>query len=144
LHGFSLEQAAQLATAYGLDEADISIGELQQVLKLVGGHPYLVQLAMYWLRQPGHTCSQILQTAPTQAGIYTNHLRQHWDVLQQESELWTALQRVLQAQNEAVQLNAIAAYRLESMGLILLEGNAARIRCDLYQHYFSAQIEKCD
>ncbi len=141
LHGFSLEQAALLSQSYGLNETDISPADLQQILKFVGGHPHLLQLALYWLRQPGNTCAQVLAAAPTQTGIYINHLRQYWDRLQQEPALWTALQQVLRAAYGAVQLDAIAAYRLESMGLIALEGNAAKIRCPLYQAYFSAQVE---
>jgi hypothetical protein len=144
LPGFNLEQAHVLAKAYGLDATEIGAAELQQVLDLVGGHPYLVQLALYWLRQPGNTCADILQTAPTQAGIYTNHLRHHWDVLQQEPELWTALRQVLSAPDRPVQLPAIAAYRLESMGLVAIAGHGVKIRCSLYHQYFAAQADNVE
>jgi hypothetical protein len=60
-------------------------------------------------------------------------------VLRSEPALMSALQKVLTAE-ESVQLDAIAAYKLESMGLIRLDGNWAKPSCKLYRHYFNNQL----
>lgn len=41
---------------------------------------------------------------------------------------------------ELVPLEAIAAYKLESMGLVKLEENQATPSCELYRLYFREQL----
>jgi hypothetical protein len=80
------------------------------------------------------TLDELLQTAPTQAGIYSSDLRRHWQVLQTYPALMTALQTVIQAESAA--LDPLLAYKLESMGLVQLQANQARVSCELYRRYF--------
>ncbi|MFB2977788.1 AAA-like domain-containing protein [Microseira sp. BLCC-F43] len=135
---FTSFQLQDLAERYGLDWTE---EETEQLMAMVGGHPYLINLAFYHLRTEGVTLEELLRTAPTQAGIYSHHLRGHWAILREDRELADALERAIAA-NESVQLDAIAAYKLESMGLVRLEGNLARVSCELYRLYFRQQIEK--
>ncbi len=109
---------------------------MQQLVAMVGGHPYLLQLAFYHLQQ-GMALEALLQTAPTQAGIYRDHLRRHWQVLQNYPELQTALDRVIAHELQGTKLDPILAYRLESSGLIKLDGNQVRLSCELYRRCFS-------
>lgn len=102
---------------------------------MVGGHPYLVQLALYHLQSGTLTLDELLSTVPTQAGIYSSDLRHHWQILQTYPELLTALQSVIKL--GSAQLDPLLAYKLESMGLIDLQGNQASISCELYRQYFS-------
>lgn len=106
---------------------------------MVGGHPYLVRVALYHLGRQELTIEQLLPEAPTLAGIYSNHLRHHLASLQAHPELAAALKQVVTAP-ESVQLEAIAAYKLESMGLVKLEGNQATPSCELYRLYFCQQL----
>ncbi len=46
----------------------------------MGGHPYLVRIALYHLAQEQITLEELLQQAPTQGGIYGNILRHHWEI----------------------------------------------------------------
>ena len=117
---------------------------------MVGGHPYLVNMALYHLCQGKMSFSELLQTAPTQAGIYTDHLRSHLAMLRDEPQLALALQEVVNAQ-ESVAIealtqselpSAIAAYKLESMGLVELEANQVRVSCQLYRIYFRQQLQE--
>lgn len=135
---FTSLQVQDLAERYGLDWTE---DETAQLMAMVGGHPYLVSLAFYHLTRGEVTLDELLQTAPTQAGIYSHHLRGHWAILREDAELAESLQRAIAA-NGSVQLDAIAAYKLESMGLVQLEGNLARVSCELYRIYFRQQIEK--
>lgn len=138
---FALEQVQDLAQRYGLDYAMDEEGaqRLAPLWKMVGGHPYLVSLALYHLSRGKMTLEELLQSASTQAGIYSHYLRNHLAMLRQESQLASALQRVV-ASSQSVQLDAIVAYKLESMGIIRLDGNQALPSCELYRLYFHEQL----
>jgi hypothetical protein len=138
---FSYEQVQELAVRHGLDWAKGEAGaqKLAPLLAMVGGHPYLVRVALYHLGRQEVTLEQLLQEAPTLAGIYSNHLRCHLANLQEHPKLAAALKQVITAP-KSVQLEAIAAYKLESMGLVKLEGNQATPSCELYRLYFREQL----
>ncbi|ARV57826.1 hypothetical protein BZZ01_03520 [Nostocales cyanobacterium HT-58-2] len=138
---FSLEQVQDLAIRHGLDWAKGEVGakKLAPLIAMIGGHPYLVRLALYQLARGEISLEQLLQDAPTIAGIYGNYLRHHLANLQKHFELAEALKRVVTNQI-SVQLEAITAYKLESMGLVKLEGNQAIPSCELYRLYFREQL----
>lgn len=140
---FTLEQVQDLAQRYGLDWAagDEGAQRLAPLQAILGGHPYLVSLALYYLRQEEMSLEELLQAAPTPAGIYSHHLREQLILLGSEPQLALALQRVLTA-DDSVQLDAITAYKLESMGLVQLNGNQAKLSCDLYCLYFREQLAR--
>ncbi|MEH2399842.1 MAG: AAA-like domain-containing protein [Nostoc sp.] len=138
---FTLNQVENLALCYGLHWAADSEGakRLVPLQAMVGGHPYLVSLALYHLCQEEMTLEVLLETASTPVGIYSQHLRELLNLLQKEPELMSAMQQVI-ATDEKVELDAIAAYKLESMGLVQLNGNQAHSMCELYRLYFSQQL----
>ncbi|MFN6559960.1 MAG: AAA-like domain-containing protein [Nostoc sp. ChiSLP01] len=140
---FTLNQVQDLALRYGLEWAADSQGSqrLEPLQAMVGGHPYLVNLALYHLSGEKMTLEMLLETASTPIGIYTQHLRELLNLLQKEPELMSAMQLVITS-NEKVELDAIAAYKLESMGLVQLNGNQACVMCELYRLYFSQQLAK--
>ncbi|MBN4004939.1 AAA-like domain-containing protein [Nostoc sp. LPT] len=138
---FSLEQMQELAVRHGLDwvKGEKGLEKLAPLRAMIGGHPYLARLALYNLGNQTVTLEQLLKEAPTIAGIYSNYLRHHLANLQKHPELAIALKRVVTSPT-SVQLEAIAAYKLESMGLVKLEGNQAMPSCELYQLYFREQL----
>ncbi len=140
---FTLNQVQNLALAYGLDWAADSEGakRLVPLQAMVGGHPYLVSLALYHLCHEEITLEVLLESASTAVGIYSQHLRELLSLLQKEPELMSAMQKVI-ATDEKVELDAIAAYKLESMGLVQLNGNQAHTMCELYRFYFSQQLRR--
>ncbi|QMS89850.1 AAA-like domain-containing protein [Nostoc edaphicum CCNP1411] len=140
---FTLKQIQNLALRYGLNCAADCEGakRLAPLQAMVGGHPYLVSLAFYHLCQGEMTLEVLLENASTPVGIYGQHLRELLSLLQKESELMSAMQQVI-ATDEKVELDAIAAYKLESMGLVQLNGNQASAMCELYRLYFSQQFGK--
>ncbi|MBC1236419.1 AAA-like domain-containing protein [Nostoc sp. 2RC] len=140
---FTPKQVQDLALRYGLEWAVSPEGEkrLESLQAMVGGHPYLVSLALYHLSRQEITLERLLETASTPMGIYTQHLRELLNLLQKEPELMPAMQQVITS-NEKVELDAIAAYKLESMGLVQLNGNQACVMCELYRLYFSQQLVK--
>lgn len=141
---FTLSEIQYLADQYGLNWT-VPPG-LQQALalyELVGGHPYLVQLALYQLAtctngsetEIAAALAQLLEQAPTLAGIYTDHLQRHLSVLCAHSDLTAALNQVLV--EEAAILPSIVARKLQSLGLIRLIEEQAVISCKLYRLFFS-------
>lgn len=134
---FTLEQVQDSAQRYGLYWLDNS--QVQQLMEMVGGHPYLVNIAFYHLSRGDMTLDELLQTAAAPTGIYGSHLRSHLAILQDAPELAKAVQQVIKA-GKSVQLEAITAYKLESLGLIQLQGNQARLSCELYRIYFGKQL----
>ncbi|MDJ0744031.1 MAG: AAA-like domain-containing protein [Xenococcaceae cyanobacterium MO_167.B27] len=139
LEGFSQQQVQQLAQQYGLNW--INEPEIQQLMELLGGHPALINLALYQISQEKITIKQLLATAATTTGIYSHHLQRHWVRLQEQPELASAFQNVCQA-TEPVFLEPIIAYKLNSMGLIYLEGNQTIVSCRLYKEYFDSQWQQ--
>jgi len=127
------EEVQILANKYGFPE-DLAL--VAPLMDLVGGHPYLLQQAFSHLKSyPNTTLNQLLVEAPTDAGIYSHHLREHWLNLQQEPKLIDALQIVIN-DTKPVRLESILAYQLQSLGLVKLVGNEVEPRCQLYQNYF--------
>jgi AAA-like domain len=136
---FTLEQVQDLAIRHGLDWAKTAEGveDLRSLLSLIGGHPYLVRLALYALGQQV-SLAQLLQEAPTPAGIYGEHLRHHLNDLHENPELAIALRQILSASPD--HLEAITLYKLESLGLIKLRGEEAVLSRELYRLYFQNQL----
>ncbi len=133
---FTSEQVQDLARRYGLSWQG---NETKQLMAMVGGHPYLISIALYHLCRDEITLEDLLQAAATPAGIYNDYLRGHLAMLRNEPQLACALQQIISA-DISIQLEAIIAYKLESMGLVELDGNQATCSCELYRFYFSNQL----
>lgn len=118
----------------------LSLDMLEKLMELVGGHPYLLELAFVHLKSYADiTLEQILTEATTEAGIYSHHLRNHWLNLQQYPELAEALKQVIVSKNP-VQLKLVQAYQLYNMGLVKLSGNRVIPRCNLYREFFGMSL----
>lgn len=138
LSDFTLEQAQSLAKAYQLHG---TVDQVEPLMNWVGGHPYLLQLAFTDLaNRTEENLEVLLSELPTDSGIYGAHLREHLLTLEQEPDLALAFQQVIMA-DEGITLKSMAAYQLQSMGLISLTGDIARSRCQLYRHYFAERLE---
>jgi len=136
LSEFTPEQVQSLAKQHQLD---LGGGEnLASFRELVGGHPYLVRLALYYLARQEVTLKKLLQDAPTDAGIYRHHLHRHGEIISKNPLLAEGFKQVITA-DKPVQLETTVAYKLYSMGLIKLQGNDCISRCELYRRYFLAR-----
>ncbi|CCQ59791.1 AAA-like domain-containing protein [Crocosphaera watsonii] len=143
LPGFNLEQVLNLAKVYKLDWEENPEQERfsNDLIEMVGGHPYLVDLALKALAAQKISQEKLLVEAPTQGGIYSSHLRRHWDNLQSSPELAEGMKEVVKS-DSGVQLEPSVAYKLESMGLINLLGDEAKPSCQLYHRYFADNLLK--
>ncbi len=134
LSDFTLEQVQQLAQRYELGWFNGK--EAQQLMGMVGGHPALVHMAIYHLSRGEIGMSQLLQDAPTNVGIYGNHLQRHWATLQGQPDLLQALHTVMNC-TEPVVLEPILNHKLSSMGLIRQLQDKVLPGCELYRRYFT-------
>ena len=132
---FTLPQILALAQQHGVS-ADV---DLTPLIDWVGGHPYLLELVFGALKRSGQTLAELLQTAPTEAGIFAHHLREHWLGVRDNPDLVQTLRQVMSV-SHPVQIESVQAYPLQRMGLIRLQGNQAEPRCRLYRSYLMAQL----
>ncbi len=136
---FTPEQVKDLAKRQGLDWDAVGGQSLAPLLEMVGGHPYLVQRAIYYLTRQEITFEQLLQTAYTESGIYSDHLRGHLWNLREHPELAMAMKKVVETTNP-VQLETMQSFKLQSLGLVRLDGNDVKPWCNLYARYFRDRL----
>jgi AAA-like domain len=136
LPNFTLDRVLQLAQLHGLQWTE---AEAQPLMAMVGGQPYLIRLALYHLARQQLTLAQLLQDAPTHAGIYSDYLRGCLERIKQQPELAAVLKEIV-AKPVVDRLEPIVAYQLDSMGLIQLAGNSATLSCELYRQYFLTNL----
>jgi hypothetical protein len=120
LQELNLRQVQDLADRYGLNW---TARQIESLMAMVGGHPFLIRLAMYYVSNQEVTLDQLLQEAPTEDGIYGDHLNRYWKALSNSPELAEAIKTVMTA-NKPVQIERSLSYRLRSLGLIQYEGNS--------------------
>ncbi|HBL57696.1 MAG TPA: hypothetical protein DDZ80_03845 [Cyanobacteria bacterium UBA8803] len=136
LREFKSEEIKDLAQRHELAWND---SDVEKLMSIVGGHPYLVQLAIENVRRHRVTLDRVLLEAHTEAGIYSEHLRHHLVNLKRRSELKQAFAKVVMADKPIV-LESVAAFQLKGMGLIKLEGDNPTPSCELYRKYFRDRL----
>ncbi len=133
---FTAAQVQDLVARHGLGW---TAAQVQQLMDLVGGHPYLVRSALYHLAAGDVTLAEFFQTAATEAGIYSDYLRGHLKTLEDHPDLATAMQTVVTSESP-VRLKSEVAFKLDSMGLIVRVNNDVQPRCLLYRQYFRDRL----
>ena len=129
---FTSAQVLDLAQRHGLGWGE---AEVAQLMGMVGGHPYLVRVALYAVARQETTLAELLAVAPTEAGPYGDHLRRHLWNLEQRGEMAEATKRVM-GSNYPERLEPIQAFQLHSMGVVHLQGNEVVPRCDFVSTVF--------
>nr|WP_263012245.1 AAA-like domain-containing protein [Laspinema sp. D2d] len=133
LSAFTVEQVEELAVRYGLMPPE---HYATRAIALLGGHPYLTQLAFFHLSQQTVTLESLLETITTPDSIFESHLRQQFAYLEQHPDLKDAWKSVILAPT-GVELHPTQAFKLQGLGLIKFENQLAFPSCLLYQTYFS-------
>ena len=129
---FNPEQVLDLAKRYQLDWTTDAV---QALMALVGGKPDLIRLTLDWAAHQHLSLDTILAKAIAPQGIYHEHLRQQFRLMQKYPDLMPLLEEVM-TQSQPVNLTPEQGFRLESLGLVKLENYDARPSCDLYRQYF--------
>ncbi|NES65857.1 MAG: DNA-binding protein [Okeania sp. SIO2D1] len=134
---FNFEQVNKLTENYQLNwQAE----KVKQLTYVVGGHPFLLDRALSYLAtRQNLTLLELLEKAPTNEGIYRNHLQELLSILETNPELKAAFHQVVMA-TECVNLESLLTYKLDSLGLVKLVVNDVIPRCELYRQYFSDRL----
>lgn len=137
LPDFNLEQVQDLARRHGLDW--VSSQEVEQLMAMIGGHPYLMQLAFEYLKTQKVTLEKLLQIASTEASPFIDHLREHLGNLKRYPEIEAAFREVVMT-NKPVKLESDSTFKLDSMGLIQIQKNDCTLKYNVYRQYFSERL----
>lgn len=136
-------QVKKLANQHGPypDHQGVNEASINALYRLVGGHPYLIQIALTFIkRSQDTTLDKLIEMAPTDAGIYRNHLLEHWNTLIRDQEIAKAFAKVI-GSNTQIKLDPVHSYKLQRMGLVKLSGDLIEPRCDLYRLYFRNRLD---
>ncbi|HEY9837642.1 MAG TPA: AAA-like domain-containing protein, partial [Vampirovibrionales bacterium] len=134
---FTPAQVMELAQRHHLNWHS---NQVETLMELVGGHPYLVRLALYHIAREDVTLTQLVQESPTEIGLYGDHLRRHLWNLDKYPPLPQAMKAVV-SQIDPVRLPAEQGFKLQSMGLVKMTGNYCTPRCRLYAQYFGDRLK---
>ena len=129
-------QVQDLIQRHGLSWTD---SQVDQLINLVDGHPYLIRVALYQIARCRITLERLWEIAPTEEGPYSEHLRRHLLNLQEDKELLAAFKQVL-ASEQPVDVGNTAAFKLRSMGLVKIRANSVIPLCYLYRQYFGVRL----
>lgn len=116
-------------------QLEIEPRRIEDLVKTIGGHPYLLHLALYYLKKEALSLDTLLAGAATESGIYRDHLRGLQASLKSVPHLSEAYKKVVTAR-EAIELDSLQIYKLHSMGLVRRLENRVIPRCELYRQYF--------
>ncbi|BAY45606.1 hypothetical protein SAMD00079811_32130 [Scytonema sp. HK-05] len=135
---FNQKQVEEMVNQYELN-GQLGEQDLTQLMELLGGHPYLMQETLENLKSHQMPLKELLTLAATEQGIFSHHLRELLECLQDNPQLESAYKRVVTA-NEPVQLNPEITFKLHSLGLVKIVRNDCLPSCDLYRQYFSVRL----
>ena len=133
---FTPAQVQDLAQRW---EQEITEQQIAQLITLLGGHPYRLQLAFYYLYEQTITLEELLSNSAIALAIYTEHLKQQWWNLQRYPELLTVFTQIVR-QSSPVDCEPEPGYQLQQMGLVHLQDSQAGLACELFRPFFCDRL----
>ncbi len=127
---FNSNQILDLAQRHHLNWNDT---EVDKIMNLVGGHPFLIRLALYHIASGNVSLIQILENATNSNSIYAEHLRRQSLILTQQPELAEAMKDIVNNSNAT--FSTVTKFKLHSIGLIKIQGDNVCPRCNLYRQF---------
>jgi hypothetical protein len=135
LKDFSLEQVTDLNQRHG---KPLQPNEVSALVRLVGGHPYLVRQAYYTLVSEGLSLQDLLRVADSPEGPFGKHLLFYLHSLKKSPSLFAAFQQLLGEQKLP---DESLLERLAAVGLIQQNDGKWSPRCGLYGEFFKRQMD---
>ncbi len=132
-------QLEELADFYG---SNLSKEEIDRLMTMLGGQPYLVDLILSNLSSNSQlNLDELLQQATTDTGIYSSYLRQHLINLKSNSRLTKIYLQILDS-SQPIRVETLLGYQLYRMGLIKWsQDNSVVPSCELFRLYFSPRLK---
>jgi hypothetical protein len=135
LEDFAPEQVVELNARHGVPFRG---RDLDRLIALLGGHPFLTRRALYVVRSGQDTVDELFARASDERGPFGDHLRHHMFRLQRRPELLDCLSSVLRSGRCR---DEITFFRLRGAGLVTRRNGRETARCQLYEDYFRAALD---
>jgi len=140
LTDFNSEQIESLANKYKLNWGNTQV---EQLMAMVGGHPYLIKKAIEEISRQGTTLENLLKSASTASGCYRTHLERHLRYLQSNTPLLDIFKEIVLS-DSPIKINTNItldnAVKLYDCGLIELSNNTVSPRYQIYSLYFQERL----
>lgn len=135
LTDFEPEQVAYLNRQHG---SPLSKDEVQALIKLLGGHPYLTRRALYLVASGRISMAGLEEQAIEDRGPFGDHLRYHFFLLRGHDELIACFTQILRQRTEPDEEHF---WRLRGAGLVRRLNDEVVPRCQLYADYFRKRLD---
>ncbi|MDJ0772398.1 MAG: AAA-like domain-containing protein [Mastigocoleus sp. MO_167.B18] len=130
LADFTPEQVADLNQRHG---SPFKLYEEQQLINLLGGHPYLVRKSLYSVANRRISPAELFANASAEHGLFGDHLRHLLSLLHNKRDLIQGLLEIIH-HNQCD--DKLIFWRLRGAGLVRESGRKVLPRCQLYADYF--------
>ncbi|MFB8788260.1 MAG: AAA-like domain-containing protein [Potamolinea sp.] len=134
LQEFTQDQVLALAKSYGLDW---DLTEVSSLMQLIGGHPTLINQALYQVKSEKKTLLDLQSQASFLNNPFGDYLLKKLSLLKNNENLLTCFINLLKGDKCH---DAFAKFELERSGLIKVENSGVSVRCELYQRYFQEHL----
>ena len=135
LTDFTREQLEQLNASHG---GLLAYADLDALYRLLSGHPYLTRRALYTLAtHAGMRVADLIDQAASDRGPFSDHLRYFLLRLARIPDAAAEFRNVLHRQPTH---DPRLLERLSAAGLITMDGDIPRPRCELYETYYKSRL----
>jgi hypothetical protein len=131
---FTSDQVALLAAKHQLNWTQ---PEITSLMNIIGGHPFLIRLAMFEVASGKISVSDLLASATSREGIfYLRHLAKIENIFNHQPDLLAAMVGVLSNRDSSALSQRVKA-QMEGLGLVQVKGDSIVLRFELYRQYFT-------
>ena len=134
LSDFPVEQVADLNDRHG---RPLTRSQVEQLMVLLGGHPYLVRRSLYLVASGQLTVEALFAEATADRGPFGDHLRYHLFRMNDKRDLIEGLLQVIRDQSCP---DERVFFRLRGAGLVRRDRQTVLPRCQLYADYFQEHL----
>lgn len=134
LNEFSPDETQELAKRYGLDWNPNEVSLLRQ---LIGGHPALINRALFEISQKRMDLSELEMSATLIPGPFEGDLLKKLDILKGNEDLKECFNKILFGESCA---DEFAKFQLAKAGLIMISKGKIEIGNKLYKKYFKLHL----
>ncbi len=140
LQDFTPQEVMTLNERYGspLKNAE----EIESLMRLVGGHPYLIRRCLHAMTVEGVSLSEIQRSGASDEGMFGDHLRRIcYLLLNYDGADRDLAESVRQLLAGTIEIPSEHFFRLRSAGLLVGESRSQpRFRCAIYEDYLKANL----
>ena len=138
LSDFNAEQVLSFAQVNGINW---TLSDVNKVMNLVGGNPYLIKLILVKL-QEGNSLEKVLDDALQGREPFQSHFFLLMRYLKSNANLRNTFRQILQKKAlTPAQMKGESVQFLERLGLIHKSYDNLEVRCNLYQVYFDDLLD---